>query len=201
VSTIYLLRHGETALNASRVVQPADTPLSERGARQAERLAERLASVGLRGIRSSDLPRAHETAAAIARATGLPIALDPDLQERNYGAVRGVPYAKLTEDIFGPDYVPPDGESWAAFHARVDRAWARIARECAGDGSFAVVTHGLVCWSMLSRHVIGDETPCTSMRFANTSVSIVDGPAPWRARLVDCTAHLDDVLRADGARA
>ena len=181
-------------------MQPADTPLSERGARQAERLAARLEDVGIRSILSSDLPRAHETALAIARVTGVPIELDPDLQERNYGAVRGIPYSELHEDIFGPDYVPPEGESWAAFHARVDRAWGRIVARHAG-ATLAVVTHGLVCWSILSRHVLAEPSACTSMRFANTSVSIVEGPAPWRARLIDCTAHLDDALRAEGARA
>ena len=200
--TIYLLRHGETTFNATRVVQPAATPLSERGKQQAERLAERLANVGIRAIRSSDLPRALATAQAIARRTSAPLALDPDLQERNYGAVRGTPYAELTEDIFGPDYAPPDGETWDTFHVRVDRAWDRlVAAHGASDDAIAVVTHGLVCWSIVSRRVLQEPSPCTTMRFANTSVSIIDGPSPWRARVVDCTAHLDDALRADGARA
>ena len=44
---IYLIRHGETASNEQRVVQRSDTPLSARGALQAERLAARLADVGL----------------------------------------------------------------------------------------------------------------------------------------------------------
>jgi broad specificity phosphatase PhoE len=202
VPTIYLLRHGETTFNATRVVQPADTPLSERGEQQAERLAARLAGVGIRTIRTSDLPRALSTAQAIARRTGAPLAVDADLQERNYGAIRGTPYAELQDDIFGPDYAPPEGETWDTFHARVDRAWARVvAAHGPTDDAVAVVTHGLVCWSIVSRHVLKAPSPCTTMRFANTSVSIIDGPSPWRARLVDCTAHLDDALRADGARA
>jgi probable phosphoglycerate mutase len=197
VARLYLIRHGETTFNATRVVQPADTPLSERGRAQAERLAARLSHAGIERIVSSDLPRARDTAEAIARRTGAPVTLDADLQERNYGAVRGTPYAALREDIFGPDYVPPDGETWAAFHARVDRAWARLA---SGAGTLAVVTHGLVCWSILTRHVTAD-APCTSMRFANTSLTILDGPAPWHPTLVDCTAHLDAATRGDGERA
>ena len=200
--TLYLIRHGETVLNAARVVQPADAALSERGQAQAERLAGRLANAGIRRIRTSDLARALATAEVLARHTGVRLDLDSDLQERNYGAIRGTPYAELREDIFGPDYVPPEGESWAEFHARVDRAWDRIvaaAGTC--DGALAVVTHGLVCWSIVSRHVIGEQCAAASMRFGNTSVTIVDGPAPWRARLVDCTSHLDDATRAGGARA
>ncbi|HEY9095643.1 MAG TPA: histidine phosphatase family protein, partial [Hydrogenophaga sp.] len=37
--TIWLVRHGETELNAARILQPADTPLSSHGLRQAHALA------------------------------------------------------------------------------------------------------------------------------------------------------------------
>jgi probable phosphoglycerate mutase len=197
---LYLVRHAESVLNATRVVQPPDTPLSEAGLVQAERIGARLGAVGIDRIVSSDLPRAMATAEAIARHTGAPLALDADLQERNYGAVRGTPYANLTEDIFGPDYVPPEGETWEAFHDRVDRAWSRIAAASDVSRALAVVTHGLVCWSILSRHVTASGEPCTSMRFGNTSLTILDGPAPWRASLVDCTAHLDGTDGRVGAR-
>ncbi|HEY9065800.1 MAG TPA: histidine phosphatase family protein, partial [Burkholderiaceae bacterium] len=40
--SLLLVRHGETALNATRVLQPADTPLSARGIAQAEAIARRL---------------------------------------------------------------------------------------------------------------------------------------------------------------
>jgi broad specificity phosphatase PhoE len=196
--TIFLLRHAETTFNAARVVQPPDTPLSNRGLAQVERLADRLDGAGIATIRASDLPRALVTARRLEARTGARLIIDPDLQERNYGAIRGTPYADLRDDIFGADYVPPEGESWAQFHARVDRAWARITTE-PSDAPIAVVTHGLVCWSIVSRHVAGTPTP--TMRFGNTSVTILDGPTPWRARLVDCTAHLDEATRADAARA
>ena len=56
---ILLVRHGETALNAARVMQPADTPLSERGLAQARAVARRLAQRGrVAALLSSDLPRA-----------------------------------------------------------------------------------------------------------------------------------------------
>ena len=42
---LWLIRHGETALNVARVLQPADTPLSARGIAQAEALARRLAAM------------------------------------------------------------------------------------------------------------------------------------------------------------
>jgi probable phosphoglycerate mutase len=193
---LYLIRHAESVLNAARVVQPPEAPLSEIGRGQAERIGARLAGAGIDRIVSSDLARAVATAEAIARHTGASLAFDADLQERNYGAIRGTPYAELREDIFGPDYVPPEGESWDVFHARVDRAWARLAAAVDGPGALAVVTHGLVCWSILSRHVTASGGPPATMRFGNTSLTILDGPTPWRAALVDCTAHLGDDGRA-----
>lgn len=196
--TVFLLRHAETVFNAARVVQPPDTPLSARGLAQVGRLADRLDGAGITTIWTSDLPRALATARVLEGRTGARLVIDADLQERNYGAIRGTPYADLRDDIFGPDYVPPEGESWAEFHARVDRAWGRVTATVS-DAPIAVVTHGLVCWSIVSRHVTAASAP--SMRFGNTSVTILEGPAPWRARLVDCTAHLDEATRGDGARA
>jgi hypothetical protein len=38
------------------------------------------------------------------------------------------------------------------------------------------------------------------MRFGNTSLTILDGPTPWRAALVDCTAHLDGAGGRAGTR-
>jgi broad specificity phosphatase PhoE len=62
------------------------------------------------------------------------------------------------------------------------------------DGHVAVVTHGLVCRSLAARHLIlpaGQEAP---ERWANTGLTIADGPATWRVRLLNCTVHLDDDL-------
>jgi 2,3-bisphosphoglycerate-dependent phosphoglycerate mutase len=200
--TIFLIRHGETEGNAARIVQLPDAALSPRGIAQAERLARRLAAEGIALILSSDLQRAVTTAEHVRRATGAPIAFDPLLQERNFGNLRGTPYAEIGFDPFAPDYEPPDGESWPIFHARVDRAWEAIqARAVEVGGPLAVVTHGLVCRSLAARHVVLPEGTIAPDRWENTSVTIVDGPTPWRVRLLNCVAHLDGVDATAGATA
>jgi broad specificity phosphatase PhoE len=197
--TIFLVRHGETACNAARVVQPADASLSPRGVAQAEQLGRRLAREGARRIRSSDLLRARQTAAVVAQACGAPVELDPALQERSFGALRGTAYADLAEDIFAPDYEPPDGESWAAFHVRVRGAWNAALRVAAtGDGPLVVVTHGLVCYAILAGGLVEAPGWVPTMRFANASLTRIEGPAPGRARLIDCTAHLRTVTGDSG---
>jgi 2,3-bisphosphoglycerate-dependent phosphoglycerate mutase len=192
--SLFLIRHGETIGNASRTVQLPENPLSARGQAQAERLAKRLAAAGIAHIVSSDLARARSTAETLRRLTGAPLTVEPLLQERNFGDLRGTPYAELGLDMFAPDYAPPNGESWPVFHARVDRAWARVqALAATTEGDLAVVTHGLVCRSLAERHLLLPDGQMAPERWENTSLTIVDGPAPWRVRLLNCVAHLDDL--------
>ena len=190
---ILLIRHGETAGNAARVVQKPDIPLSPRGEAQADALARRLAGDGITQIFSSDLERAAATARRLRATTGAPIAFDPLLQERNFGDVRGTPYDQLGFDLFEPDYAPPNGETWEMFHARVDQAWERIqAMAAVTPGTLAVVTHGLVCRSIAARHVALAEGVLAPEKWENTSVTIVDAQAPWRVSVLNCVAHLED---------
>lgn len=188
---IYLIRHGETEGNAARVVQFPETPLSERGLLQAARLADRLADVGLAAILASDYARAAMTAERLAERTGLGLSHDPLLRERNFGELRGTPYSDLEAcgiQPFAEDYAPPGGETWDGFHARVDRAWARIESFAAASGGpVAVVTHGLVCHSIVRRHL---RLEPEGIAFPNTAVTEVEGP-PWRAARVGCAAHLE----------
>ena len=191
---IFLIRHGETLGNASRTVQLPDNPLSPRGAAQAERLARRLAREGIALILSSDYARAVTTADHLRRATGAPVRYSPLLQERNFGDLRGTPYAELGFDMFEPDYAPPNGETWEAFHARVDRAWALVQDTAARtEGHLAVVTHGLVCRSLAARHLVLPLGEAAPIAWGNTALTIIEYPAPWQVRLLNCIAHLDDL--------
>src|SRR3972149_1729990 len=143
--SIFLIRHGETLGNASRTVQLPDNPLSPRGVAQAERLARRLEHLGIAAISPSVLARPAPPPRHSPRAPGAPIGYDPLLQERNFGDLRGTPYAELGFDMFSPDYAPPNGESWEVFHGRIDSAWLLVQKGAAtAGGHLAVVTHGLV---------------------------------------------------------
>ena len=194
---ILLVRHGETPSNAARVVQTPDTPLSPRGARQAERLAARLASLSVTRILTSDLARAIETAERVQAATRAELAIDPLLQERNFGDVRGTPYAKLAVDLFAPDFAPPGGERWEDFHRRVDAAWARVrAMAAATPGNLAVVTHGLVCYSLALRHLELPEGVHADLRVPNTALALIESLPPFRVSVWGCTAHLEEAATA-----
>lgn len=198
--SLLIVRHGETALNAARILQPADTALSARGLAQAEALARRIASLGAVAVVSSDLPRALRTAEAIAAVIGAPVEVTPLLQERNYGALRGLPYDALPRDPLTMREAPPQGESAEAFEHRVALAFAHVARRRAAlAGNLVVVTHGLVVREIIARHLHvppGLEVPA---RLSNTGLSIAEAQPPHRATLLDCTRHLDAALGDDAA--
>lgn len=199
---ILLIRHGETAFNAARIVQLPDTPLNERGQRQARRLARRLEDYDLGAIVSSDYVRARMTAEAIAERAGMPITFRESLRERNFGENRGKSHVDLEYDLFAPDFHPPGGESWEEFHGRVARAWQEVLDFAAGiEGDLAVVTHALVCRSLATHHVeIPAELDPDPSRWPNTALTIIDHAPPWRVSLLACAEHLDESC-ADDSRA
>lgn len=190
-NTIFLIRHGQTLENANRTIQLPEASLSPTGVSQARLLAERLAGEGITRIVSSDLTRATETAERLSRATGAEVDLEPLLQERNFGEIRGTHYDDLGFDLFAPAYFPAGGETWGEFHARVDHAVAVVERVAAAlAGPLAVVTHGLVCHSIAERHLVLPDGEVSPTAWNNTSVTIIERPAPWRARLLNCASHL-----------
>jgi len=86
VTTLLLVRHGETDWNAEgRLQGHTDRPLNDFGRRQAAALAERLADDDIDAVYASDLARARETAEILADRLGLAVVTDPDLRERNWG--------------------------------------------------------------------------------------------------------------------
>ena len=191
--SIVLIRHGETAFNAQRVMQPPDVQLSERGQRQAQAVARRVAALPIAGILSSDHTRAAQTAQEIAQACALPIEWEDLLQERNYGELRGRRYDALGFDPHAEDYAPPGGESWAVFRARVARAFAVVLAVAARTpGHLAVVSHGLVIREIVRTHVHCEPAVAQPLSVENTSVSLIEPTAPHTLTLLGCTEHLAD---------
>ena len=195
---VHLVRHGETPLNAARILQHPDTPLSERGVAQAGRVAQRLADAGIRAILTSDYARARATAEAIRTATGASLEIEPLLRERNFGLHRGCSYDALEVDVFAPDHVPPEGETVPVFEARVGEAWAAVRNAATrARGALAVVSHGLVCRTLVRDHLVAAAgIDIAAARWVNacvTEIEAVSGPR-WRITRLACAKHLDGLV-------
>ncbi len=191
--SIVLVRHGETDLNASRVLQFPDTPLGARGLAQAQAVAERLALLRPAAILASDMSRAWMTAQAIAALTGLPIRPSKLLHERNFGDLRGRRYDELDHDPVSAEHAAPNGESMSVFRARVTQAFDELrALRSTLTGDLVVVSHGLVIKVILADLVRRPPGVAAPERLGNTSVSIISAAPPYMAELIDCTTHLNE---------
>jgi probable phosphoglycerate mutase len=153
VTTILLARHGETDWNREGRFQGwADPPLNEAGREQARALAERLRDTPFDAVYSSDLRRAHETAAIVAAPHGVPVVSDPDLREIDVGSWSGLTRTEIEERFPGAEH--HDGESRTEHLARVLAAVERIARTHHGQ-RILIVSHG-GSLRTLRRHCIGE---------------------------------------------
>jgi len=155
VTTIHLVRHGETLWHAeNRYAGSSDVALTPRGLEQARELAgwvERRVAAGVRfdAIVTSTLTRAILTALPAAEVLGLVPRADARLCEVHFGRGEGMTRAEM-EEIF-PDAVAaflanpatsplPDAERGVDAVARARAALTEIAAE-RPVGTVLVVAH------------------------------------------------------------
>jgi broad specificity phosphatase PhoE len=177
MTRLIIWRHGRTEWNVSdRVQGHADVDLDEVGLREAAESAPAIAALRPDTIVSSDLRRAVHTAAALSEVTGLPVAYDARLRERNFGPWQGLTVTEIEHDY---------PEEWARWRAgepltiagieteddlgkRAAAAFRDIADQAAG-GTTVVVTHGgttragcagLLGWPPAVWHTLGGLRNC-----------------------------------------
>lgn len=128
----YFVRHGQTAGNASGVVQVPTISLDATGEAQASAAAKLLEDHAIDLVVASPFKRAYDTGMAVAGARAMTV--NPNIAERLFGEFMGTPSAQL-------DWrkSPSGGESMDEFIYRT-RTGVRQALEWAG--TIAVVAHG-----------------------------------------------------------
>lgn len=208
---VYLIRHAETARPDVFHGYESDTDLGARGYRQAAALGPVVAALKPDALVSSNMLRALKTAEAIARATGLPVRIEPDLHERKVGDMQGTPIQgefgvwpdTLARWVAGDTaYAPPGMESFDQIRDRVLPVWDRITGENQGK-TLAVVAHGIVIRVILLCVVEGYNAADWPRlgRIANASISEVVGSG--RAWQVVRVGQVPDAVRraheSDGA--
>jgi len=179
VTTLLLVRHGETDWNAARRIQGStDIPLNDTGRAQARETAETLvAQFSGRHplVVSSDLSRARETAEIIAAALEVDAPrLYPQLRERAYGIAEGLSIEEYRERFGAFDREDvPEAETTAHLRARAVGAARRVVRDARrlhapADVPVIAVAHGALIGQLI-RHASGDTLPLAGERLANAS--------------------------------
>jgi len=205
---LLVVRHGETAENAIGVFQgQGGRGLNEVGRAQAERLAERLASIPIDRFYASDLQRARETAEILAR--GADVAHDRALREVDVGDWTGLAYEEVEERFpeefaawrDGLDVRRGGGETYAELAARVRGALEVIADRHPGE-LVCVVSHGAAIKSVIASLLeLHDPGRRALVAMANTSVTVLErAPFGFKVLVFNDTSHLGDPLGPLAAR-
>ncbi|HHC09119.1 MAG TPA: histidine phosphatase family protein [Actinobacteria bacterium] len=147
---VHLIRHGETDANVSgRWQGRTDTLLNANGLAQAELLAKVAPPVDV--VVASPLRRARDTADALARLRGVPLRIDPDLVEIDFGSWENRTREEIAHldaegyrAVYGEGRDLPrggTGETFAEASRRIARAVARAAEDPGADEP-GLVGHG-----------------------------------------------------------
>ncbi|MEN9542943.1 MAG: hypothetical protein RJB54_445 [Actinomycetota bacterium] len=147
---VVLWRHGQTNWNIENRFQGhSDIPLNEVGLQQAEHAAPLLLALRPNKIISSDLMRAQQTAAALAKITALDVLIDAGLRETNGGNWEGKTgaenraedYDRFVNWLDGDDQ--PAGQTGERRSEIAHRAVSAIQSALHDDiSTLIVVTHG-----------------------------------------------------------
>lgn len=100
MSTLFLLRHGETVTNIGQIyVGHGDARLSKNGIAQAKSVSKALSQIKFSAIYSSDLSRSYDTARIIAKPHKIEVIKIPEIKERCYGIWEGLSKDKISKEF------------------------------------------------------------------------------------------------------
>lgn len=175
---IFLARHGQSRWQVERDDNDWDSPLTDLGQRQAQLLANWLAThakldngsrVEIGFVRSSPLKRAQETAVPIIAALHCPSETDAYLREADFYVSEHLPSAESPYQAM-PIYKPSN--RYAIFKQQAQAAlYALVADAETSNQPVLGVAHGGLISTML-RLATGSDT--VSFWLYNTSLSVLE---------------------------
>lgn len=186
---IYLVRHGETDLNAQNIYQTPDTPLSKLGLKQAENLAKRFPKLPVDIIIASPYQRAKQTALVISSKIDKRIVFDENLKEivrpsQFQGKRLDDPFAMKVKKMFidnenDPNWHYSDEENFHDVKKRAEKFLENLENRT--EKHIVVVSHALLMKMLLS--VVMFQSSMTALEFnrvynffviKNTGITILD---------------------------
>jgi len=181
---LIFVRHAEAEGNLNRLFHGwYDSKITEKGHKQARKVAERLADVPIDVIYSSSLTRTLQTAQYIADVKQLPIIRTDKMKEINGGDWENILWDEIPKLYPRENYTwekephlhkMPNGESMEEFYHRVITEVKDIANKNSGK-NICIVTHGTAIRAMLCKFYGKTLEHMINIYWHdNTSVTIVD---------------------------
>lgn len=190
---LFLIRHGQTPSNVGHHLDTAEpgAPLTELGQQQAEALVALLGETGIEAIYASNLVRTQQTAAPLADALGLEVAVRSGLREISAGALEMANDPQSVQTYLSVALgwadgqletpMPGGGPDGASELARFDEAVAEAA--ASGVQTAALFTHGAIIrvWAAARCENL-DAAFSAENSVSNTGAINLEGsPGNWRA--------------------
>ena len=208
---IYFVRHGESVDNAAPVFQSEDSPLSEKGIKQAENIAARASNLDFELIISSPLTRTKQTAEIVAKTTGKKIEFSDIFVERiKPEYIGGKPYTdekankmwrEWEKSLYTPGMRIEDSENFDDILIRDDKSLDFLINR--KEKVLFVVTHGYFLRTIIFRILLGNLLSPQIFRnmqkmsgMENTGLTILryrsgfEEDAAWRLWVYNDHAHL-----------
>ena len=137
MTTLYLVRHGETVDNARQIMQgQTQGELNATGISQAEALRDKLSDIHIDAFVSSDLYRSIQTCRILAQGRQVPMVETPLLRERDWGDFTG-------------EYIPSPTASGPPMSSRLSGCSPVPATSSPGCGSL-IPTRWWWLWATVS---------------------------------------------------
>ena len=139
MTTLYLVRHGETIDNANQIMQgQTQGQLNENGIKQAQQFSDEWKDKPIDVVIASDLKRSIDTARIIAGPHHLEVITTPLLRERDWGSFTG----RFIPDLKGEVW-PDDIETLENLLSRAGEFIAYVRQTFPGKKVLAV-GHGII---------------------------------------------------------
>lgn len=203
---VYFVRHGETAANVRNHGQALDSELNETGFLQAEKIAARVANLGIQLIVSSDLIRTRQTTETILAAKPVMHVFSPLFREvvsptSLLGTIPSDPqvvayHEARRANVHDPSWHYEDEENIAERVVRADAA--RKFLEEKEENDILVVTHSHFLKNLVGHLLLGES--CTfailqslyeRVRLSNTGLTLfVVENRQWNLVTLNDHSHL-----------
>ena len=167
MTTLYLVRHGETVDNANQIMQgQTQGELNANGIQQAHEFSEQWKEKEIDIILASDLKRAIDTARIIAEPHRLDVLTTPLLRERDWGSFTG----RFIPDLKGEVWLD-DIETQENLLSRAGEFIAYVKQTFPGKKVLAV-GHGIINKAIQSYYY--NKPMSDIQRMQNTEVRILE---------------------------